>query len=84
MSELIPSIAISEFKLLKAHQIKVLKSVEVISDGEYLFTAIIPKGDVETKDFGKTQAEYLAVKTNYLGGEDPEELKEKRDALISV
>ena len=80
MSELIPSMTISEFKLLKASQIKKLKSVEVMSDGEYLFTAIIPKGDVETRDFGKTQAEYLGVKTNYLGGEDP--VKEKDLATV--
>jgi hypothetical protein len=76
---LIPQMNLTDFKHLKAGQIKELKSVEVISDGQYVFTAIIPplnRGTTITDNI-KTQAEYLAVKSNSVGGKDP-------DAALSV
>ena len=68
---LIPSMSLTEFKKLKANEISELKSVEITSDGIYLFTAIIPHGDFQSIDYGKTQAEYLGQKTNIVGGIDP-------------
>ena len=82
MSDLIPSMTITEFRQLKASQIRELKSVEVVSDGEHLFTAMIPHGDYIARDYVKIQAEYLAVKANITGGVDIEELKGKVDADI--
>jgi len=73
MSEFLPTLSLSEFKKLKASQIRELKSIEVISDGVYLFTAIIPHGDDFTRDYMRTQADYLGLKSNIPGGKDPEE-----------
>jgi len=74
---LIPSITIAEFKKLKAHEIKRLKAVEVTADGDYLFTAIIPHGDMVANDYIKTQAEYLGNKANISGGLDPAEINKQ-------
>ena len=84
MSDLIPSISITEFRQLKAEEIRRLKAVEVLSDGEHLFTAIIPHGDVVANDYIRTQAEYLSVKANISGGVDLAELKERVDADLRV
>ncbi len=80
----IPSMTISEFRALKVPQIKELKSVEIYADGDHLFTAIIPHGDMFTKGYAKTEAEALGLKTNIPGGKDPSELKEKADADLRV
>lgn len=79
MSTLIPEIPLSEFKKLKAHELKRLKSCEVTSDGQYLFTVIIPpsRGGMSIVDRLKTEAEYLAVSSNTIGGEDLEQITEK-------
>lgn len=69
MSDLIPSIPLSKFKKLKASQVKRLKSCEITSDGEYLFTFINPK-----TDYIRTQAEYMAQLSNSVGGQDLEEI----------
>jgi len=82
MSDLIPSITISEFKQLKASEIKALKAIEVLSDGEHIFTAIIPHGDIIARDYIRTQAEYLSVKANISGGLEPAELMEKEVAKV--
>ncbi len=82
MSDLIPSMSFTDFRLLKAREIRELKAVEVIADGEHLFTAIIPHGDIVARDYIKTQAEYLAVKANISGGRDPAEVKEKEVAVL--
>jgi len=76
MSTLIPTINISDFKRLKAHEIKDMKSCEVYADGEYLCTLIIPprNGGMSVTDNIKTQAEYLGVKSNTVGGKDPQEI----------
>ena len=74
MSGLIPTMTITEFKKLHASDIKKLKSVEVISDGEHLFTVIIPRGDPITRDFIYLTAEALAQKSNITEGVAPEEV----------
>ena len=75
---LIPQMTITEFHRLKAREIKMMKSVEVWSDGEYLFTAIIPPHGAgwTITDHIKTQAEYLGARGNSVGGKSPEEMRE--------
>lgn len=76
MSSLIPTITFSEFKKLNASKLKEMKSVEITSDGETLFFAIIPpkNGGMTITDNIKTHAEYLAVKGNSVGGKEPDDL----------
>lgn len=69
MATLIPNVTISEFKKLKANQMKELKSCEVYSDNEYLFTFIN-----SNNEYVRVQAEYLALKSNTIGGKDIEEI----------
>jgi hypothetical protein len=66
--------SVSEFKKLSVGDIKKLKSAEVTADGQHLFTAIIPHGDMCAYDYTKTQAEYLGMRGNVSGGVDPEEI----------
>lgn len=85
MSDLIPNYTWTEFlKVVKLGHLKELKSCEVSFNGEYLFTAIIPHGDMAASDFARVQAEYLGVKSNIVGGKDLFELKEELDATVSV
>lgn len=65
MATLIPEISISDFKKLKAHELRRLKSCEVYSDGEYLFTFVNPQ-----TDYIRIQSEYRAQLSNSVGGED--------------
>ncbi len=65
MSTLIPEISITDFKKLKVEQLKRLKSCEVTSDGEYLFTFTNPQ-----TDYIRIQAEYKAQLSNSVGGVD--------------
>ena len=75
MSEFIPEVKWTDFaKLVKDRQVSELKSCEVTFNGEHLFTAIIPHGDMSTKDYARTQAEYLGMRSNIAGGKDVEEL----------
>lgn len=67
MSNYIPSYTITEFRKLKAHQLKRLKSCEITSDGEYLFTFV--NGAIETSGFLQTQTEYNCQNANAVGGE---------------
>lgn len=69
MAELIPSYTITEFRKLKAREMKRLKSCEIISDGEHLFTFINP-----TTEYIRVQAEYMAQLSNSLGLETLEEI----------
>ena len=81
MSELIPTMTITEFRQLKANQIKQLKSIEITSDGEHLFTVIIPHGDIYSSSHIKEQAEYLGMKSNIAGGLDPEEISKEKEVV---
>jgi hypothetical protein len=69
VADFIPSIPLSEFKKLKANQIGRLKSSEITSDGEYLFTFINP-----TTAYIKVRAEYLGQTGNTVGKETLEEI----------
>jgi len=69
MSELIPTYKLSDFKKLKADELKRLKTAEIIADGEYLFTFVNPNSD-----YIKVQTEYLGQLSNSVGGETLEEI----------
>ena len=69
MSTLIPNYPVSDFKKLKANELKRLKSCEVTSDGKYLFTFI----NAQT-DYIRIQTESLAVLSNSQAGEDLEKI----------
>jgi len=75
MSELIQSISLTEFRKLKPHELKLLKSCEVTFNGEYLFTFI----NAQT-DYIKVQSEYMAEMSNTIGGKSLEEVTEVVDA----
>ncbi len=78
MSYLIPTIAWTEFlKIAKLGRLAELKACEVTFNGQYLFTAIIPHGDIVADDYVKIKAEYLGNKANILGGKTPEEILSK-------
>ena len=68
MSELITDISWTQFKTLKASELKELKSFAVTSDGEHLCTVIIPQ-----TDFVQNQAENIAQLSNSVGGIDPKD-----------
>ena len=69
MSDLIPSIPVSEFKKLTIGQIRRLKSCELTADGEYLCTIICPQ-----TDYIKLQVEHLAQLGNSVSGESLEQV----------
>jgi hypothetical protein len=77
MNDLIPAITLTEFKKLKASELKKLKSCEIISDGEYIFTAITQptQNDIVINDNIRTKASYLGVQGNSAGGLTLEEIK---------
>lgn len=79
MATLIPVMSITEFKKLKAHQLKRLKCCEVYSDGEYLFTFV--NGMLEPSGYLRTQSESNCQVANAVGGETLAEVtKELVDA----
>lgn len=84
MSTLIPEIPLSEFKKLKASDIRQLKSCEIIADGEYLCTVVIPpeNAGMTITDHTRTQAEYLAVSANTVGGKNIEQIREPEHAAV--
>jgi len=71
MATLIPELSVTELKNLKAREIKQMKSCEVYSDGEYLFTAVIAQ-----TDYIRSQAESMGQLGNALSGKTIEEIKE--------
>lgn len=80
MATMIPNITISEFKKLKASQLRELGSCEVVSDGEYLFTFL--NGNLEPTGHIRVKAEYLGVSSNTLGGKTIEEIMEAEVASV--
>ena len=74
---LIPEVSITEFKKLKVHELKQLKSCAVMSDGEYLFAFVNPQ-----TDYIKCHVENLSQLSNSVGGKLVEELKEVADAVV--
>ena len=77
MAELIPSITITQFRNLKAHQLKRLKSCEVYSDGGYLFTFVNGSGNSEPSIYLRIQSEYLCQNANAVSGETLEQVTNK-------
>ncbi len=67
---LIPRVSFTDFKKLKAAGIVELKSCEVVSDGQYLFTIIIPPREAgrAVADSLRAQAANLGVAGNAVGG----------------
>ncbi|MAF43115.1 MAG: hypothetical protein CMI54_02950 [Parcubacteria group bacterium] len=63
---------ITDFKKLKAFQLKRLKSCEVYSDGEYLFTFV--NGMLEPSGYLRTQTEFNSQTANSVGGQSLEEI----------
>lgn len=72
MAEFIPMISITEFKKLKAWQLRQMKSCEVYSDGEYLFTFV--NGNLEPVGFLRKQTENNCLNANACGGKTIEEI----------
>lgn len=77
MAELIPSISITEFNKLKVNELRELKSCEVVSDGEYLFTFI----NAQT-DYIRVQSEYMGEMSNSVGGKELNEIIGAEYAII--
>jgi len=77
MSELIQSVSLTEFRKLKPHELKELKSCEVTFNGEYLFTFI----NAQT-DYIRVHSEYMAEISNTVGGKTLEEITEAVNASI--
>ena len=66
MSTLIPQLSISEFKKLKVYQMKELKSCEIYSDGQYLFTFV--NGNTDSSGYLRQQSEGRCQVANAVGG----------------
>ena len=79
MASLIPEMKITEFKKLKVSQLKRLKSCEIYSDGEYLFTFV--NGSVDTSGFLRIQTEYRCQTANGVTGETLEHILESEAVL---
>jgi len=71
-----PKIKYTDFKKLTASKICEMKSVEVTSDNETLFFAIIPprNGGMLITDDISIKADYLGARGNTVGGKMPEDL----------
>lgn len=88
MSDLIPEINWTDLvKIVKDGKIGELKSCEVNFNCAYIFTVIIPHGDISAREDMKRPAEYLAVRANISFGKNPDEIlreKEKADADLRI
>jgi hypothetical protein len=89
MSTLIPTVSLTKFrnaiKKLKADQLRQLKSMEIMADGEILFYLIVPpiNGGMTITDHIRTKAEYLGVQGNAVGGKEMAEfLSEAENATV--
>ena len=85
MSDLIKSISWKQFvHVVEAGRVLELQSCEVIlPNGNHDFTVVIFHGDGFSRDYARTQSEYLALRTNSVGGKDLEELlKEIEEAEL--
>ena len=74
MSTLIPNMSITDFKKLKVSELKRLKSLEILSDGEYLATIVFSR-----TDYIRIRVEGFAHLSNTQGGEDPENILRKKE-----
>lgn len=67
---MLPEISLTDFRKLRAEEVKRLQSCVVTADGEYLFTFINPN-----TDFVKLKADNLALLSNSVGGETLEQIR---------
>ena len=74
MSTIIPEMQVSAFRKLNTEQVRILKSCEIVSEGEYLFTFV--NGALETSGFLRGRAENICVAANSVEGLNPEEVEE--------
>lgn len=78
MSDLIPTVNWTDFqKVAKMGRLKELNSCEINFNSEHFFTFINPN-----TDYVKTQAEYLALKSNSVGGKTLEQIMETAHAVV--
>ena len=70
------SISIIDFKKLKVHEFKRLKSCEVFADGQYLFSFVNA-----CNDYIRTQVEGFAELSNTQGGETLEQITKQEVAV---
>ena len=74
MSDLISAINWTDFvKVVEMGKVGELQSCEILLP-EHDFTVIIFHGDAFARDYARTQAEYLAQRTNSVSGKTPDEL----------
>jgi len=74
MSDLIPNCSWENFKkVVEMGKVGELQSCEILLP-EHDFTVIIFHGDAFARDYARTQAEYLAQRTNSVSGKTPAEL----------
>jgi len=71
-------------KIVKEGRVKELKSCKVKFNSELIFTTIIPHSDPVSDSYVNTQAEYLGMKSNMVGGKDPAELLNKEECVGTV
>ena len=84
MSDLIPGCPWVDFKkIVDAGKVEELKSCEILLP-EHKFNVVIFHGDAFTKDYARTQSEYLALRTNTVGGKDHQELLEEIEQCQSL
>ena len=74
MATLIPEVKLEDFLKLNASEMKQLKSSEIYSDGEYLFTFVNP-----STSYIRVQTEYMGQLSNSVGGKSLEEILRQSD-----
>lgn len=77
MATLIPEITITEFRKLKVPTLKRLKSCEVYSDGDYLFTFV--NGSADASGFLRLQTENKCQTANAVSGETLEQILKQEE-----
>ena len=83
MSDIIPNIPFSKFRLLKARDLKRLKSAEITSDGEHLFLFVNCNiGDTDIRTWLKSSTENSCQATNAIGGEYIEDLTKEVSNVV--
>jgi hypothetical protein len=72
MAELIPEMQVSAFRKLNVEQIKMLKSCEIVAEGEYIGTWV--NGNLEDSGFLRKSTEDKCQAANAVRGLNPEEV----------
>ena len=79
MSNLIPEIQLEKLAKLTYEQLVTMKSCEIYDGDRYVGVIVIPplNGGMTITDNIKTQAEYLALRGNTVGGVMPDQLVDR-------